>query len=135
MFNDQPITYPDFPVVLERYLGTATDSGSTTTYKILKGNGEYVCRTNVCPLILIELAYHCHKEQRKVFDASSAEALGHCATISEFNTNDLTPELEKYVGNEDNIEEKTDEVPEGSKIPEFHNQYLNVDFMLPCGGD
>ena len=43
-------------VVLGRYIGMATDIGSTMTYKKLKGNGEYVCRTNVRPLILTELA-------------------------------------------------------------------------------
>ena len=36
MFRDQPITYPDLPVILGRYLGPAIDVGSARTYKIKK---------------------------------------------------------------------------------------------------
>ena len=56
MFHDQTITYPDSPVVLGRYLGLATDVGSIITYKILKGNCEYVYRTTFRPIILTGLA-------------------------------------------------------------------------------
>ena len=47
MFRDQPITYPYFPIVLGWYLEPDIDVRSVMTYKILKENGEYVCRTTV----------------------------------------------------------------------------------------
>ena len=55
MFHYQPIKYPYLPVALGRYLGTATEVRSTMTFNILKGNGGYVCRPTVRPLILTEL--------------------------------------------------------------------------------
>ena len=48
MIRDQPITHPYLPVILGRYLGPAIDVGSTMTYKTLKANVKYVCRTTVC---------------------------------------------------------------------------------------
>ena len=93
MFCDQPITYPDLPIVLVGYLGTATDVVSTMTYKTLKRNGEYVCRTTVHPLIITELYTPEHKEQRKDFYTSVVKYLGPHATIYDVDRNDLTFEL------------------------------------------
>ena len=103
MLPDQNINYPYPPVVLEWYLGPAIDVDSTMTYKTLKRNGEYVCRTNVPPLILTEIAYTDNKEQQKDFDTSVEEDLVPRSTISYFDASDLTPELENYVDNEDSI--------------------------------
>ena len=135
MLHDQPITYPDFMVVPGKYLGLDTDVGSTMTYNILKGNGEYICRNTVRPLVMTELASPEHKEQRKDFYASVKEALGPCANVSDFDSNELTPELEKYVNNEDGIEGNTYEVPEVPATPEFNDQYLNIDLILPHRGE
>ena len=41
IFFDQPITYPDPPIVMGQYLSPATDVGSIMNYKILMGNGDY----------------------------------------------------------------------------------------------
>ena len=59
------------------------------TYKTLKRNGEYVCRTNVPPLILTEIAYTDNKEQQKDFDTSVEEDLVSHSTISYFDASDL----------------------------------------------
>ena len=55
---------------------------------------------------------HDKKEQRKYFYASMTEALIPHTTISDFDSNDLTPQLENYVNNKDGIELSPDEVPE-----------------------
>ena len=60
-----------------------------------------------------------------------AEALGHPATVYEFYSNDLTPELENYFYNENGIEGNPDEVPGVIATPYFNDQYLNVGLMLP----
>ena len=89
--------------MLGRYLGLATDVSSTMTYKTLKGNGEYVCRTTFRPLIQTDISFPEHNEQWKDFEASVLETLGPHATISDFDDNELTPELENYVDNKDGI--------------------------------
>ena len=43
MYHD-PTKFPDDKAVLGRYLGPAIDVGSMHTAKILKPNGQYVCR-------------------------------------------------------------------------------------------
>ena len=94
MFHDKPLTHQYLTVILGRYLGPAIDVGSIITYKIMKTNGKYVCRTTVCSLNPTELACSYYKQPRNEFDASVAEALGPAATIYDFDYNeytDLTP--------------------------------------------
>ena len=57
IFRDQPITYPDLSVILGLYFGMTIDVRSSMSYKILKENGEYVCRTTVHSLNPTEIAY------------------------------------------------------------------------------
>ena len=45
MFHDNALTFPEDKVVLGRYLGPATDVGGMMTAKILKENGQFVCRS------------------------------------------------------------------------------------------
>ena len=47
MFCDQPITHLDLLVILGQNLRLAIDVESAMNYKIMKVNGEYVCRTTV----------------------------------------------------------------------------------------
>ncbi len=49
MFRDtvNTITFPDDKLTLGRYLGPATDVGSALTAKILKQNGQYICRSTL----------------------------------------------------------------------------------------
>ena len=44
MFRDNIPSYPDDKLTLGRYLGPALDTGSALTAKILKSNGQFVCR-------------------------------------------------------------------------------------------
>ena len=87
IFCDKPITHPDLTVILRRYLWPPIHDGNAMTYKILKANGEYVCRTTVSFLSPTELACLEHKQLRNYFDASVAEALGPAVTISDFGFN------------------------------------------------
>ena len=82
---DQPIKYPDSPVILGRYLIPAIDVGSAMTYNILKANSDYVCRTTVCSLNLTEISCSEHKQLRNDFDTSVEESLRLAATISDFD--------------------------------------------------
>ncbi len=47
MFRDNFPAYPDDKVVLGRYLCLAIDMGSALTAKILKDNGQFVCRSTL----------------------------------------------------------------------------------------
>jgi hypothetical protein len=47
MFRDNILTYPDDKLILGCYLGPATDVGSALTAKILKSNGQFVCRSTL----------------------------------------------------------------------------------------
>ncbi len=47
MFRDNVSAYPINKMTLGRYLGPAMDTGSALTFKILKANGQFVCRTTV----------------------------------------------------------------------------------------
>ena len=64
-----------------------------------------------------------------------AEAIVPRANIYDFDTNDLIPELENYVDNEDGIEGNPNEVPVVPATPEFNDKYLNVYLMLPREGE
>jgi hypothetical protein len=47
MFQDNLPTFLDNKLILGRYLGPATDVGSALTAKILKLNGQNVCRSTL----------------------------------------------------------------------------------------
>ena len=65
MFRDNVPSFPD-----NSYLGPATDVGSALTAKILKSNGQTVCRSTLHHLTNEELHCTVHKEMRRVFDES-----------------------------------------------------------------
>ena len=44
MFWDNLLAFLDNALTLRQYLGPATDDGSMMTAKIIKTNGQYVCR-------------------------------------------------------------------------------------------
>jgi hypothetical protein len=62
MFRDNVPTFPDVKLTLGRYLGPATDVGSALTAKILKLNGQTVCRSNVQYLSNKEIHCPIHQE-------------------------------------------------------------------------
>ena len=137
IFRYQPITYPYFPVILGRYLGPAIDVGSAMTYKILKANGEHVCRTIVCLLKPTKLACSYHKQLRNEFEASVLESLGPADTISGFyykECTDLTPDIYYYEKfDEDGAEGSPDESPSLTATSEFNDRYLDLYLMIPWG--
>jgi hypothetical protein len=59
--------------------------------KILKANGQFVCRTTVGPLDDDELQSSVHQKQRQDFDQSIVTLLGPAATADDFEAKDLTP--------------------------------------------
>ncbi len=80
MFRDKVPTFPDIKLILGRYLGPATNVGSALTAKILKLNGQTVCRSTLRHLTEEEIHYPIHQEMCRVFDETIANHLGPNAT-------------------------------------------------------
>jgi hypothetical protein len=66
MFQDNIPAFPDNKLVLGRYLGPATNVGSALTAKILKSNGQTVCRSTLGHLNDEELHCPIQKELGRV---------------------------------------------------------------------
>jgi hypothetical protein len=62
-----------------QYLGPATNVGSALTAKILKSNGQTVCRSTLRHLNDEEIHCPIHQEMRRVFNESIAHHLGPIA--------------------------------------------------------
>jgi hypothetical protein len=75
---------------LGRYLGSATDVGSALTAKILKSNGQTVCRSNLRHLNDEENHCSIHQDMRRVFNESISQHLGPNAMEQDFPAEDLT---------------------------------------------
>ena len=56
-------------------------------------------------------------------------------TIFDFEANDFTPEFENYVDDDNDIEGNPNELHELPVSPEFNDQYLNIELMLPHRGE
>jgi hypothetical protein len=91
MFWDNVPSFPDNKLILGRYLGPATGVGSALTAKILKSNGQTVCRSTLRHLTDEELHCTVHKEMRRVFDESITHHLGPTAKESDFLCGRLDP--------------------------------------------
>ena len=131
MFRDNLPTFPDDKMILGRYLGPATDIGSAMTAKILKANGQFVCRSTLRQLTQEELDSRVHQEARRKFNESIDASLGPGSTDADFDAEDLTPELPHMEDQEtDNSDDETpDEV-----TPEAGDAYINAEISLPKGG-
>jgi len=92
MFRDNLPTFPDDKMILGRYLGPATDVGTAMTAKILKSNGQFVCRSTLRQLTQEELDSPVHQEARRKFNESIDASLGPGSTDKDFDAEDLTPE-------------------------------------------
>jgi hypothetical protein len=101
MFRDNVPSFPDNKLVLGRYLGPATDVGSALTAKILKSNGQTVCRSTLRHLNDEELHCPIHNELRRSFDESITHHLGPTAKDTDFPAADLTPEYLTYEDDHD----------------------------------
>ncbi len=107
-----------------------TDVGSALTAKILKSNGQTVCR-----LILQHLTdkkTHCpiHLETCRVFDETVASHLGPNATDQDFLAEDLTPDFNHY----DNDHDLDPNHGDLEVTPEMGDNYLNAEISVPQGG-
>jgi hypothetical protein len=96
MFRDNVPTFPDGKFILGRYLGPATNVGSALTTKILKSNGQTVCRLTLRHLNDKEIYCPIHQEMHRVFDETIANHLGPNATDQDFRAGDLTPDYNFY---------------------------------------
>ncbi len=101
MFRDNLPTFPDNKLILGQYLGPATDVGSALTAKILKSNGQNVCRSTLRHLTVEETHCPIHLETRRVFDKIVASHLGPNATDQDFPAEDLTPDFDHYDNDHD----------------------------------
>ncbi len=84
MFQDNVPTFPDVKLILRRYLGPATNVGSASTTKILKSNGQTICRLTLRHLNDEEIHCPIHQEMHRVFDETIANHLGPNATAQVF---------------------------------------------------
>ena len=130
MFHDNVPAYPDDKVVLGRYLGPAIDTGSALTAKILKGNGQFVCRSTLWHMTQQELDCPVHTAMRLCFDESVWMHLGPSVTMADFPAKDITPDLDHF-GDSKLLSPDSADV---EVTPEFGDNLLNAKIMLPCGG-
>ncbi len=75
VFRDNVLMLPDVKLTLGRYLGPATNIGSALIAKILKSNGQSVCRSTLRHLNDEEICCPIHQEMRRVFNESIAHHL------------------------------------------------------------
>jgi hypothetical protein len=130
MFWDNVPAFPDNKLVLGRYLGPATNVGSALTAKILKSNGQTVCRSTLRHLNDEELHCPIQKELRRAFDESTTHHLGPTAKDTDFPAVDLTPEYLTYDDDHDLDPDHGD-----LKVtPEIGDNYLSAEISIPRGG-
>ncbi len=96
MLRDTVPTFPDIKLTLGRYLGPATNVRSALTTKILKSNGQTVCKSTLRHLNNEENHCPIHQEMRRVFNESITHHLGPNATEQDFLAEDLTPDYDIY---------------------------------------
>ncbi len=100
------------------------------TTKILKLNGQTVCRSTLGHLTDKETHCPIHLETRRQFDETVASYLGPNATDQDFPAEDLTPDFDHYDNNHDLDPDHGDlEV-----TPEMGDNYLNTEISVPQGG-
>ncbi len=114
-------------MILGQYLGPATDVGSALTAKILKSNGQTVCRSTLRHLTNEETHCPIHLETRRLFDETVASHLGPNATDQDFPAEDLTPDFDHY----DNDHDLDPEHGDLEVTPEMDDDYLNAEISIP----
>ena len=130
MFRDNVPTFQDVKLTLGQYLGPATNVGSALTTKILKSNGQTVCRSTLQHLNDKEIHCPIHQEMCRVFNESITHHLGPNATEQDFLAVDLTPDCDFY-------ENDHDLDPDHGNLevtPEMGDNYLSAEISVPCGG-
>jgi hypothetical protein len=131
MFRDNAPLYPDDRMILGRYLGPATDVGSALTAKILKSNGQYVCRLTLRHLTDKELQCFMHKTLHDDFMTSVIGVLGQPAQADDFPAKDMTPDHDHS--------DPLDLDPASPDLelkfsPETTDNYVGAEIVFPRGG-
>ncbi len=130
MFWDNVPTFPDIKLILGQYFGPPTNVGSALIAKILKSNGQTVCRSTLRHLTDEEIHCPIHQEMCRVFDETIVNHFGPNATDQDFPAEDLTPNFDFYDDDHDLDPDHGDlEV-----TPEMGDNYLNVEISVPQGG-
>jgi hypothetical protein len=130
MFRDNIPTYPDDKLILGRYLGPATDIGSALTAKILKSNGQFVCRSTLRHFTSDELQCRVHIDMRTSFDMSILDTLGPAAVTTDFPAEDMTPEYDHY---DTDILDSNPDHGDIEVTPEYGDNYVGANILLPRG--
>ena len=130
MFRDNIPSYPDDKLILGRYLGPALDTGSALTAKILKSNGQFVCRSTLRHLTDEELHDPVHLSMRRDFDDSITTHLGPAATVDDFPAEDITPDPCHY----DDDDVLDPDIGDAEITPEAGDNLISAEIMLPRGG-
>jgi hypothetical protein len=123
-------TFPDVKLTLGKYLGPVTNVGSALDAKILKSNGQTVCRSTLRHLNDEEIHCPIHQEMHRVFNESIAHHLGSNATEQDFPVEDLTPDYDFY-GNDHDLD------PDHGNLEvttEMGDNYLSAEISVPRGG-
>ena len=133
-FRDSAQQFPDDVLVLGRYLGPSIDVGPALAAKILKSNGQIVCRSTYRELTSDELEDDVVKDAMKAFDQSILNKLGPGSKVDDFSVmEDMDTPVHQYY--EDDDEVALDPLPEELEpTPEVGDNYLNAEIMLPRGG-
>jgi hypothetical protein len=130
MFWDNVPTFPDIKLILGQYLGPPTNVGSALTAKILKSNGQTVCRSTLWHLKDEEIYCPIYQEMCRVFNETIAHHLGPNAREQDFPAEDLTPDYDFYDDDHD-LEPNHDDL---EVTPEMGDNYLNAKIFVPQGG-
>ena len=135
MFFQLKETYPDDKMFIGRWFGPAIDVVTAMTYKILRPDGGYVCRSTVRSCTSNEEANPVRMAERVYFMKQLNSFIGHAAKLSDFPLNDLTPEFDYYAdGIEDVFEGTPDEIKEAPPpTPEASENYVGSRLQLPRG--
>ncbi len=80
----------------DHYLGPATDVGSALTAKILKSNGQFVCRSTLQHLTDDKLQCQVHMETCRAFDVMIHETISPATMTQDFPVEDITPEYDAF---------------------------------------
>jgi hypothetical protein len=129
MFRDNVPTFPDVKLTLGQYLGPATDVGSSLTAKILKSNGQTVCRSTLWHLNNKEIHCPIHQEMHRVFNETITHHLGSNATEQDFPAEDLIPDYDFYDDDHD-LDPDLDDL---EVTPEMGDNYLKAEISVPQG--
>ncbi len=130
MFRDNVPMFPDVKLTLGQYLGPATNVGLALTAKILKSNGQTVCRSTLRHMNDKEIHCPIHQEMRRVFNETITNHLGPNATEQDFPAEDLTPDYDFYDDDHDLDPDHGDR----EVTPEMGDNYLNAEISVPRGG-